>query len=149
MEGHLLFNISSDRSYRHSMTGNLENGKMAFEVHVRRGGMFFTRIRWHSVRKRYEATFINIGGERKTLLLEGVMRGPKALLKLDDGTVLGVVSPHLADRRSVSVCGFPLPRRLASSIRLTVAPNVDVSLMAAICICFDKIRKDADNDEVE
>lgn len=107
------------------------------------------------------ATFINIGGERKTLHLDGDMWGRTARLRLDDGTALGHIARELvnvsdlaADKQTVSpvrdrnpqdvrnVCGFPLPLT-PRQYCLTVAPNVDISLMAAICICFDEIKNDA------
>lgn len=100
------------------------------------------------------ATFISIGGERKTLHLDGDMWGRTAKLKLDDGTSLGHIARELvnvtdfaADKQTVSVCGFPLPRLIPCQYCLTVAPNVDISLMAAICVCFDEIKNDADDDE--
>ncbi|EJT46468.1 hypothetical protein A1Q2_01181 [Trichosporon asahii var. asahii CBS 8904] len=85
------------------------------------------------------ATFISIGGERKTLHLDGDMWGRTAKLKLDDGTSLG----HIA-RELVNVTDFAADKQ---TYCLTVAPNVDISLMAAICVCFDEIKNDADDDE--
>lgn len=100
------------------------------------------------------ATFISIGGERKTLHLDGDMWGRTAKLKLDDGTSLGHIARELvnvtdfaADMQTVSCLGFALPLLIPRQYCLTVAPNVDISLMAAICICFDEIKNDIDDEE--
>ncbi|WVW80492.1 hypothetical protein I302_102476 [Kwoniella bestiolae CBS 10118] len=84
-----------------------------------------------SLGAKMKATFLNpSNGQPITLLLKGDFWGGSADISIEDGPIIAQISRKLLNAREWLVD--------QQTYFVTIAPGVDLALMAAMCICFDE-----------
>ncbi|KAL1406801.1 hypothetical protein Q8F55_006207 [Vanrija albida] len=103
-----------------------------------KGGVEVFRVSKHiSLTSRLEVDFTNASDGRKTsLTLTGNMFMGGAEIKWDGSQTVAKISKH-----HVSMREFVDDKQ---TYYVTVAPGVDLALIAAVCICFDEIKHDGE-----
>ncbi|WVW80493.1 hypothetical protein I302_102477 [Kwoniella bestiolae CBS 10118] len=87
---------------------------------------------------KMEATFTNPStGQPITLLLKGDFWGGSADISIENGPVVAQISRQVFNMREVFTD--------QQTYFVTVAPGVDLALIAAICICFDEAKNENNN----
>jgi uncharacterized protein YxjI len=85
------------------------------------------------------ATAVDKTDRELTLVLNGDMYGVSANIELKDGTPLAHIS-----RKLVTATDMVADKQ---TYYVTIAPGVDISLMAAVCICFDEAMNEEKEDK--
>ncbi|WVN85487.1 uncharacterized protein L203_100633 [Cryptococcus depauperatus CBS 7841] len=84
------------------------------------------------------ATFTNVSTNTETtLVLKGDFWGGSADISVDGGPIVAQITRKLFNARELF--------RDKQTYFVTVAPGVDLALIAAICICFDEVKNDKEN----
>ncbi|WRT66012.1 uncharacterized protein IL334_002963 [Kwoniella shivajii] len=91
-----------------------------------------------SLGSKMEATFVNPATSQTiTLVLKGDFWGGSADISIENGPVVAQISRELFNARQIFGD--------QQTYYVTVAPGVDLALIAAICICFDEAKNEGNN----
>ena len=84
--------------------------------------------------RKYTISFLNASsGQPVELTMKGNFWDTKADIKLDDGSVAAVITRQVKSARAI-LGGM-------QDYCVTIAPNVDMALVVATCICLDEVNR--------
>ena len=84
--------------------------------------------------KKYTISFVNTSnGTSMELVMKGNLWDTKADIKHEDGTVVAVINRQMKSMRAI-LGG-------AQDYCVTIAPNADMALVVAVCICLDEVDR--------
>ncbi|WVR05557.1 hypothetical protein IAU60_002576 [Kwoniella sp. DSM 27419] len=102
------------------------------------GGQEIFRIKQRlSFGSKMEAVFVNASTRQTTtLLLKGDFWGGSADISIENGPVVAQISRDMINARQI------FGGQQSFKYAVTVAPGVDLALIAAVCICFDEAKNE-------
>ncbi|BEI90030.1 uncharacterized protein CcaverHIS019_0301000 [Cutaneotrichosporon cavernicola] len=122
--GKVLFNLSDKMlSIRKTTVGEDHRGREVLKV-----------VKKWSPGSKLTATAVDKDDKEHTLVLNGDMYGVSANIELKNGIPLAHIS-----RKLVTVTDIVADKQ---TYYVTIAPGVDVSLIAAVCIVFDEVMNE-------
>ncbi|GMK58095.1 hypothetical protein CspeluHIS016_0501270 [Cutaneotrichosporon spelunceum] len=123
-EGKVLYNMRDKMLSIHKTTvAEDEHGREVLKV-----------VKKWSAGSKLSATAVDKNGQEQTLVLHGDMYGASANIELKNG-------PHLAhiSRKLLGATEIIADKQ---TYFVSIAPGVDISLIVAVCICFDEAEND-------